>query len=324
MTGPERFAADVAAALGRELSERERLALAVSGGPDSMAMLALAHVAFPGRIVVATVDHRLRAASAEEAAVVAGWCGARGIPHATLVPAEPIAGASIQARAREARYALLGGWAEAQGVAALLTAHHRDDQAETFLMRAARGSGVAGLAAVRVRRDLEAVPLIRPLLDWSRAELRAIVEAGGLPFVDDPSNRDDAFDRTRVRRLLEENRWLDAAGLARSAAHLAEAEQALAAWLDQLWAERARSDGATLTLDPTGLPRELRRRAVRRGIAEIRRMASITAPVWSDAANVEPLLDALESGSGATQAGVAIRPSRGRWRFAAAPPRRPH
>ncbi|UIJ45491.1 tRNA lysidine(34) synthetase TilS [Sphingomonas cannabina] len=324
MTGPERFAVDVAAALGRGLDEGERLALAVSGGPDSMAMLALAHAAFPGRVVAATVDHRLRAASAEEAAMVAAWCSGRGIPHATLVPAEPIAGASIQARAREARYALLSGWAEEQGAAALLTAHHRDDQAETLLMRAARGSGVAGLAAVRVRRDLGVVPLIRPLLDWSRAELRAIVEAGGLPFVDDPSNRDDAFDRTRVRRLLEENRWFDAAGLARSAAHLAEAEQALAAWLDQLWAERARIDGAALTFDPAGLPRELRRRAVRRGIAEIRRTAGITAPAWSDATNVEPLLDALDGGRGATQAGVAIRSSRGRWRFAAAPPRRPH
>ncbi|MGK6318477.1 tRNA lysidine(34) synthetase TilS [Sphingomonas sp. DT-204] len=324
MSGPERFAVDVAAVLGCELDEGERLALAVSGGPDSMAMLALAHAAFPGRIVAATVDHRLRTASAEEAAMVAACCARLGVPHATLVPAEPIAGASIQARAREARYALLGGWAEAQGAAALLTAHHRDDQTETLLMRAARGSGVAGLAAVRVRRDLGAVPLIRPLLDWSRAELRAIAESSGLPFVDDPSNRDDAFDRTRIRRLLEENRWLDAAGLARSAAHLAEAEQALAAWFEQLWAERARSDGTALTFDPADLPRELRRRAVRRGIAEVRRAAGIAAPAWSDAANVEPLLDALDGGRGATQAGVTVRPSRGRWRFAAAPPRRPH
>ncbi|WP_197976342.1 tRNA lysidine(34) synthetase TilS [Sphingomonas sp. CFBP 13720] len=125
------------------------LALAVSGGPDSMAMLALATAAFPGSIVAATVDHGLRADAADEAAMVARWCAAHAVPHATLTADRPPAGASLQAQARRLRYALLGDWALHTDATALATAHHADDQAETFLMRAARASGPAGLAGIR-------------------------------------------------------------------------------------------------------------------------------------------------------------------------------
>ena len=299
------------------------IALAVSGGADSMAMLVLAHVALPGRTIAATVDHRLRAEAAGEAAMVANHCAALAIPHTILTPDVPIAGASIQAQARAARYRLLRDWAGQAGAVALLTAHHADDQAETLLMRAARGSGVSGLAGIRRVRDLEGIALIRPLLDWRRAELRAVAEAAGAPFVDDPSNRDEAHDRTRFRRMVEANPELDVAGIAASASYAAEAEQALEALADAEWDQRIVT-GATLTLAAAQLPRDLRRRLARRAIGEVRALAAIAVPFWSDAANVEALLDALAAGKSATQAGVMVSPRGKTWRFSAAPPRRSH
>ena len=298
------------------------LLLAVSGGPDSMAMLTLAAAALPGGIAAASVDHRLRPEGADEALAVARHCARIGVPHATLVPAEPIAGASLQARAREARYALLAKEARRIGATAIATAHHADDAAETVLLRAARGSGLAGLAGVRPRATIAGVAVVRPLLDWRRAELRAVVRRAGVPFVDDPSNRDDRHDRTRFRRLLEENEWLDPLHLAQSAAFLAEADAEIAAGLDGVWALHAAADGASVRLDVAGLPRELRRRLVRRAIGAVRDRAGIASPPWSEAANVEALLDALEGGHRATQAGVVASPREHRWRFAAAPPRR--
>ncbi|MFZ5747059.1 MAG: tRNA lysidine(34) synthetase TilS [Pseudomonadota bacterium] len=316
-----RFRADLTAALGADPTAFAPIGLAVSGGADSMAMLALTHAALPGVACAATVDHGLRPAAAQEAQMVARSCAKLGIRHETLRPIHAIAGASIQAQAREARYALLFDWARAWGVALLLTAHHADDQAETFLMRAARGSGVAGLAGVR-RVRAGPVPVARPLLGWRRADLRALAQSAGLPFVDDPSNDDRAHDRTRFRTLLRDSDLLDPLAIAASAAHAAEADAALATVAALLWAERARVSPRGLDVLVTGLPREVLRRIARRGIAEVRVAHGIATPVFDDAANVEPLLDSLERGKGATQAGVAVRPLMDRWRFRPAPPRR--
>ena len=313
-----RFAADLARLAG----EGGRVALAVSGGPDSMALLLLAAAGRPGQVVVATVDHRLRPEGADEAAMVARECAALGVPHATLTPETPIAGASLQARARDARYALLARWARAQGATALATAHHADDQAETFLMRAARGSGVSGLAGIRAQVEIEGMRVVRPLLDWRRAELRAIVRRAGVAFVDDPANQDPRHDRTRFRQLLDLHEWLGVPQLAASAQQLAEVDADLRATADWLWAQRAREDAGEVLLDVAGLPRELRRRLARRAVTAVREAGAITEPDWSEATGIEPLLDALAGGSGATQAGVRANAKGDNWRFRPAPPRR--
>ncbi|WP_343517881.1 tRNA lysidine(34) synthetase TilS [Sphingomonas sp.] len=299
------------------------VALAVSGGADSMAMLLLAAAAFPGRVAAATVDHGLRAEAVDEAAMVAAVCTGLGVPHATLAPAAPIAGSSIQMRAREARYAALATWAEGIGAAALLTAHHADDQAETLLMRLNRASGVAGLSGIRPRRFAGDCLVLRPLLGWRRAALHEVVAAAGVPYIDDPTNADPRHDRTRVRDFLAQQQLLDPAALAQSAAHLGEAEAALDALAETLAAERwAPGKGLLRAAD---LPREMQRRLVRRAVAETRAAHGIAAPAFSDAANIEPLLDALAAERPATQAGVLVTPEHDRrWRFAPAPPRRAH
>jgi len=282
--------------------------VAVSGGPDSLALLLLAQAAFPGRVHAATVDHGLRAEAAGEAAFVAGLCAGLAVPHATL-EAGMTDQANLQAAARERRYALLTHWAAGIGASCLLTAHHLDDQAETLVMRLLRGSGLSGLAGIRAV-NAAAVPIARPLLDWRRAELAAIVAAAGIAAVADPSNQDERFDRARIRRWLAQADWLDPVPIARSAGALAQAEEALEWAVERL--QRERVDG--LALDPSGLPREFRRRLV------LRMLAAMGAAEPRGEA-VTRLLATLEQGGTATLAGVKC--SGGAvWRFAPAPPRR--
>ena len=339
----ERFRKDFDAVLGRIPASNERIALAVSGGPDSMAMLMLATAAFPGQVIAATVDHGLRPESADEAAMVARWCAGSGIPHQSLrIAAPPDARDNIQAWARQERYALLRRWAiDSEGVA-LATAHHADDQAETFLMRAARGAGLSGLAAVRARQEVEVTTsvedvesdflfshasllLVRPLLGWRHRELVMLAEAGGLPFVDDPSNDDDRFDRTRFRRLLAEAPWIDPVQIGRSAAYLAEIDADMLAISQWLWKARALpSDVFEAKLDMTGLPRALRRYLARMAIDHVLMMLGPNGGGWTRSTNIEALLDALEAGSGATQAQVMASARGEVWHFREAPPRRSH
>ncbi|MEO6217400.1 MAG: tRNA lysidine(34) synthetase TilS [Sphingomonas sp.] len=320
--------------LGRSVEAEERIALAVSGGPDSMAMLALAHAAFPEQVVAATVDHRLRPESAAEAAMVADYCAAAGVAHETLsIAAPPDAGDNIQSWARQERYALLRRWAVESGAASLATAHHADDQAETFLMRAARGSGLPGLAGVRARQVIEMeiaghqqkLMLVRPLLGWRNRELRAVVTDAAVPFVDDPSNADDRFDRTRFRGLLATAPWIDPVQIGRSAAHLAEIDADMLAVSQWLWTQRALpSEDHEVRFDAAGLPRVIRRYLIRVAIDHILCVNEMSAGRWSHAANVEALLDALEAGKAATQAEVMASAKGQVWHFRPAPPRRSH
>ena len=238
---PARFAADLAA-LWPEDERGVPLGLAVSGGPDSLALLLLAHEALPGRIAVASVDHGLRPEAAGEVALVERIAAERGIPFTPLTVT--LAPGNIAAKAREARYAALADWAQAERLGAVATAHHADDQAETLLMRLNRGSGLAGLAGVRARGMIEGseVPLLRPLLGWRKAELAALAAAAGITPAQDPSNTNPDFDRARLRARLAEADWLDPVQIAASAAHLAEGWQALGWYAEIDWHEMVMKD----------------------------------------------------------------------------------
>jgi tRNA(Ile)-lysidine synthase len=307
----ERFRADLDARVG---AGGGRIGVAVSGGPDSLALLLLAHAARPAAVAAATVDHRLRAESAEEAAFVAGVCAELGVPHAILAADAPIAG-NVQSGARALRYRLLGDWAMTAGVGWLLTAHHRDDQVETLLMRLNRGAGVAGLAGVRAATVIGKLHVARPLLDWSRDELAAIAAAAGIAPVQDPSNADPRYDRARLRARMAEVDWIDRRGVARSAAALADAEAALEWTADQEQAQRVTRTGDVFRLDAAGLPAELRRRLTQRLLAAL---APDLAPRGPE---LDRLLETLASGGTATLGGIKCAGG-ATWRFEAAPPRR--
>ncbi|HEY5711930.1 MAG TPA: tRNA lysidine(34) synthetase TilS [Allosphingosinicella sp.] len=291
-----------------------RLGVAVSGGPDSLALLLLAAEAFPGAVEAATVDHGLRPESVAEAALVADICGRLGVPHAILTGDAPIAG-NVQSGARSLRYRLLAGWAGERECDWILTAHHRDDQAETLLMRLNRGAGLSGLTGIRASARIADVGVARPLLGWQRATLAGIAEAAGIDPVQDPTNEDERYDRARLRRRIAGSDWIDSAALARSSEALAEAEAALEWTADRLVEERVDGVDGGVTLDPAGLPAELRRRLLLRMIALL---APGEGPPRGEA--VQRLLGALDAGDTATLGGVKC--SGGSvWRFVVAPPR---
>lgn len=259
-----RFTADLDRLLGRSVNQDDRFGLAVSGGPDSMALLALAHAAFPGQVEAATIDHGFRPEAAEEAAMVARWCGEHDIPHTILHPPAPITG-SLQSAARAERYRLLWNWCHERGLSWLMTAHHADDQLETLLMRLNRGSGLAGLAGVRGRSD----KLLRPLLLWRRAELADVASEAGCPTVQDPSNSDPRFDRAAIRLHLSQTDWLDSVSASRSAAALAEAEIALEWTVSSLEEQFVSQTGEEIRLSRIDFPREIQRRLILRMLARL-------------------------------------------------------
>ncbi len=298
--------------------EGSPVGLAVSGGPDSLALLALAHAALLGRFEVATIDHGLRTGSADEAAMVAALCAIRGITHATLAVDVERSG-NLQANARDARYRALERWTVERRLGALVTAHHLDDQAETLLMRLNRASGARGLAGMRPRAMVPGGtrPLLRPLLGWRRAELAAIVAAAGHAPIHDPANRNARFARARIRRDLAKAAWLDPAAIAASAAHLAETDAALAWASAQIYAQ-AEIAGGTIDWRVGETPRALALRVLERIVADL----GNGSPRGSDLARWH---DMLACGNTATLAGVRGAGGGAVWRFTRARPHRsPH
>ena len=311
----DRFAHDLDALIPRE----DRLGIAVSGGPDSIALLLLAAAARPGRIEAATIDHGLRPESREEAEMVARLCDRLGVPHSIQVVgwmATPTTG--IQERARHERYRLLGFWAEERGFRTVATGHHADDQAETLLMRLARGSGVRGLAGMRPKSiaPVTHVRVIRPLLAWRRAELEQICLVAGVTPVADPSNHDLRYERVRVRQAMSDAGWLDPGAVARSAANLAEADAALD-WAAKLeWTRAVEERRDLIRYSPRDVPAELVRRIVTRAIRKLANEGGAELR----GAEIDRLLQSLAEGESATLRGVLCRGG-AEWRFTKAPPR---
>lgn len=286
-----------------------RLAVAVSGGADSLALLKLAAQAFPGRLEAITVDHGLRAESAEEAERVRAIAATLGVPHAILRLDQPLQGPGLQAAAREARYRAMAKHGLAMGIGALLTAHHADDQAETLLMRLNRSSGLSGLAGIRERQQMHGLLVLRPLLGVRRRALRLVLEGTPWPIAEDPANVDERFDRARARRLLARG-GLDAKAAARSATCLADAEAALLWVVDRAWDSRITMRRGECRLDLEGLPDEISRRLLIRAF-----------DVFHALPRGEAVARLLERGGG-TLCGMRATAKGGQWRLVPAPARR--
>jgi tRNA(Ile)-lysidine synthase len=250
------------------------LLIAVSGGPDSTALLLMAAEwakrRGKTRIEAATVDHGLRPESGSEAKAVGEICARLGVGHRVLQWKGVKPTSRLQERAREARYRLLVDHAKAIGADALMTAHHADDQAETVLFRLLRGSGVAGLRGMDLMTARDGMTIARPLIGLKKRDLIAFANARAAPFIDDPSNSDPRFARTRLRALLArlDEEGLNADALDRLARRARETEEALA----HLTAEVEAQLGSEGTIDGRALfaaPIAIAHRILAGRIAEI-------------------------------------------------------
>ena len=314
------------------------LVLAVSGGPDSIAMMWLAArwrraLKRGPQLVAVTVDHGLRSEAAREAREVKYLAKTLDLPHRTLrwSGAKPKTG--LPAAARDARYRLLAKAARASGATHVLTAHTQDDQAETLLMRMSRGSGIAGLAAMARQSQREGVVLARPLLHIPKARLLATLEKAKIGFADDPTNRDSTFTRPRFRAIMPAlaAEGFDARNLTRLAARLARANAALEILVDGAERYLALGQRGLTGFDAdafTGLAEEIRLRLL------LRRIDRVGHEGPAELGKVEALLAALDRACAAkrsakrriglkqTLAGALVSLVDGRIRIEPAPPRR--
>ena len=325
------------------------IVLAVSGGPDSVALMWLAarwrrSLSRGPRLVAVTVDHGLRPEAAREALDVKRLARALDLEHRTMRWKGTKPKTGLPAAARIARYELLARAARACGATHVLTAHTRDDQAETLLMRLLRGSGIAGLAAMARQSERDGFLLARPLLHLPKARLIATLGKARIAFADDPTNRDTNFTRSRLRALLPAlaAEGGDARALARLASRLARANAAVEILADG--AERYLAlkgseaglpgfDAQTFDVKTfAALPEEIRLRLLKRAIDRYGHEGP------AELGKVETLLAALDravAGSGdrrsrnsrqtrlkQTLAGALVSLARGRIRVEPAPIRR--
>ena len=280
------------------------LGVAVSGGSDSMALLHLMADWGGARLRCVTVDHRLREASAQEAADVGRQAARLGVPHDILSWDEWDGRGNLPEAARNARYGMMADWARRHGLEGVALGHTADDVAETFLMRLARRAGVDGLAAMRARRPHGDIVLHRPLLSARRADLRGYLAARGVTWAEDPSNDNPRYRRTLARRALETLGpvGIDGAALSDVAAHLAEARATLGHYAAIEVERLARTDRGDLLLDAQGLAAlrpDIARRILAAGLAWI----SGGAPRGPD---ITRLMEALGAGEGGTLAGCRV------------------
>jgi tRNA(Ile)-lysidine synthase len=316
------------------------LVLAVSGGPDSIALMWLAArwrraIGRGPRLIAVTIDHGLRTEAAREARDVKRLAQTLDLPHRTLrwTGAKPKTG--LPAAARDARYRLLAKAARASGASHVLTAHTQDDQAETLLMRMSRGSGIAGLAAMARQSQRDGVVLVRPLLHIPKARLVATLKKAGIGFADDPTNRDIRFTRPRLRAIMPAlaAEGFDARNLTRLASRLARANAALEVLVDgaERYLALGERDSAAMGFDANafaGLSEEIRVRLL------LRRIDRVGHEGPAELGKVEALLAALDRASAGvgrakgrirlkqTLAGAMVSLIGDRIRIEPAPPRR--
>ncbi|GLQ56791.1 tRNA lysidine(34) synthetase TilS [Devosia nitrariae] len=226
------------------------LGLAISGGADSLALMLLAAHWASGRadrprLIVYSVNHGLRPEAADEVRIVLAQAAKLGLPARGLAWRDGHPATGLQQAAREARYRLIGAAMAEDGAEMLMTAHHRNDQAETVLMRLAHGSGIEGLKGMEPFSLVAGVPIFRPLLEADPAELAGLVAQAGLTPVADPSNADTAYERVRWRALLPQlaEMGLDAPTLSRFAQRMGEADRALAGIADAAFESLVVLDG---------------------------------------------------------------------------------
>lgn len=262
------------------MSGEKRVAVALSGGPDSMALCwLLSREARKGMEIHAlTVDHGLRAESADEARRVARWvkdwpCLRHKILKRDMKGRN--AASKIMEAARHDRYALMAEYCRRHKITKLFTAHHLNDQAETFLFRLAKGSGLDGLSCMRdIQPYDESLSVVRPLLDVPKENLVALCEREEIPFVADPSNENPRFARSRLRAALERE-GLTSPRLARTASRLARAREALGFYADKVWMEALQEETKTRVVFSFPLlesaPADIRLRVVQRAMEKLGR-----------------------------------------------------
>jgi tRNA(Ile)-lysidine synthase len=336
-----------AAALFADLSRAPALILAVSGGPDSTALMWLAArwraaLARPPKLIAVTVDHGLRRSSAREALAVKRLARELEVAHRTLrwTGGKPTTG--IQEAARNARYRLLGEAARRAGAPHVLTAHTLDDQAETVLFRLARGSGLTGLSGMGRLSPLPAgtegePTLLRPFLSIPKSRLLATLAAAGIPYADDPSNRDPRFTRPRLRELLPRlaAEGLDAHRLAVFARRMERADRAIEQAVDDSMSRLSDRSSAAGRRNDAGriifstefadLPSEVALRALGRAVRQVNNGAPL------ELAKLERLHSALHAAWAGnrhsarlrrTLAGALVTLAQGRLTVERAPARR--
>ena len=325
------------------------IVLAVSGGPDSIALMWLAArwrstLARGPRLIAVTVDHGLRAEAAAEARDVKRLARTLDLTHRTMRWTGDKPKTGLPAAARTARYRLLAQAARASGATHVLTAHTRDDQAETVLMRLLRGSGIGGLAAMARESERDGVLLARPFLHVSKSQLVATLKKAKIGFADDPTNRDTNFTRPRLREIMPvlAAEGGDARNLARLASRLARANQAVEILVDgaerylalrDREAPRAGLDASAFDASSfdakafAALPEEIRLRLLKRAIDRFGHEGP------AELGKVEALLAALDQAGEKkgkvprprlkqTLAGALVSLTDGRIRVEPAPPRR--
>jgi tRNA(Ile)-lysidine synthase len=296
----------------------DRIGVAVSGGSDSLGLMVLLNDLAQDlntRIFAVTVNHGLRAEAADEAAQVAQIAQSLSIPHDVLHWSPPKGAGNFHDQARRARYDLMAEWGAQKGISIIALGHTADDQAETFLMRLSRASGVDGLAAMKRDWRQGGLSFVRPVLDLRREDLRGVLRRRGISWVEDPSNDDPKYDRARARQAMTHLTPLgiSTATLTQVADNLGSIRKALD-WYSFTEAQKhVRIDAGDVVIYQSGLrilPDEITRRLLQHSLKWI---TGAEYPARGRA--VELLAEGLRSGRGMTLGGCLITVNRGEIRI---------